>query len=69
MIRLDSSVIESVGYNHVSQGLIVKFKSGREYLYSNVPFRLYEDFINAQSSGRYFNSYIKEAFPVRELET
>jgi hypothetical protein len=36
--------------------------SGKNYTYINVPKDVYNDFINADSAGRFFNDYIKNDF-------
>ena len=58
MIRVDSSSIESVGYDGVSK-LHVKFTSGNFYTLLDVPRRVYLDLIGAKSTGRYFNENVK----------
>ena len=63
MIRVDSSSIESVGYDG-GGNLYVKFKSqpassGKFYTYCNVPRHVYLGLIGSKSTGRYFNENVK----------
>ena len=52
-----SSDIHSVGYD---KGLMhILFRSGGLYEYSNVPYSLYKQLINASSVGKFFHAYIK----------
>ena len=52
-----SSNINSVSYSE--KGLTVVFKSGKEYLYPGVPKLLYEQMLDADSVGKFFNAEIK----------
>ena len=63
MPRLDSSAITKVTYNKKTKKMNVRFAgSGKNYTYINVPKDVYNDFINADSAGRFFNDYIKNDF-------
>ena len=55
-----SSNIKAVGYEN--EELLVEYLSGTKYRYKNVPKELYEEFINAESKGRFMNSNIKGKF-------
>jgi len=47
--------------------LLVRFRwSGREYVYSGVPFYYVSDLLTALSIGRYYNNAIKGQFPSRQ---
>lgn len=56
-----SSNISSVNYS--DKGLAVVFKSGKEYLYPGAPKELYEQMLDADSVGKFFNQYIKPFYP------
>ena len=58
MIRVDSSSIDSVGYDGYGN-LYVKFASQNFYTFCNVPRRVYLDLIGAKSTGRYFAEHVK----------
>lgn len=59
--HVDSSSIEAVAYDRVTSTLGVRFRAGREYLYSRVPEAEYERFLAAQSIGRHFVRHIQNA--------
>jgi hypothetical protein len=43
--------------------LLIQFKNGRVYAYSNVPKEIYDGLLQADSPGKYFNAFVKSAFP------
>lgn len=57
---VSSSNIASIGYDAMSEILEVEFNNGAVYQYYNVPERLYNGLMEADSKGRYFDSYIKK---------
>ena len=57
--HVESSNIDQIGYDAESQELRVKFNSGSEYRYSNVPGPVFADFLDADSAGKFFASNIK----------
>jgi hypothetical protein len=60
-----SSDLKSVGYDLEHKILEVEFKKdGSIYRYSNVPLRLYENLMRAESHGSYFSENIRK-FPER----
>lgn len=59
MIPVNSSTIEAIGYDTVSEKLSVKFKSGTIYEYLNVPHYVYQAVIEADSVGKALNSEVK----------
>ena len=61
-IRVESSMIRSIGYEESSGTLEVEFTSGSIYQYFDVPESGYKRLINAASKGRYFNQNIKESY-------
>lgn len=65
-VMVDSSVIKSVLYQENT--LEVEFKSGRVYRYSDVSPETYASLVSADSVGRYFNAYIRNAHPVIEID-
>lgn len=66
MITVNSTNIDSVGYNADTQILTVKFKvSGQVYEYLNVPQTLYEGLMTAESKGTYLNDNIRSQFAYR----
>lgn len=67
-IAVASSNIDEVGYDHVKQVLEISFKTGGVYQYSKVPLSIHEGLMAAPSLGRYFNLFIKNAFPTTRLK-
>ena len=57
MITVESSCIESVGFDEEKNELYVKFNSGKTYMYPNCSKTLYEGLMNSPSKGRYMNDY------------
>lgn len=58
-IPVDSSNIVSIGYYQETQTLEVEFHKGRVYQYFDVPQVVYEEFIVADSKGKYLATQIK----------
>ena len=61
---IDSSAIASAGYDDDRGALEVKFRSGRVYLYKQVPRGVYEELITSSSAGRYLNEAIRANYEV-----
>jgi hypothetical protein len=57
-ISVVSSTIEALAYSESSSTLYIKFNNGSEYEYYNVPMSVYEDFLNADSKGRFGHANI-----------
>jgi hypothetical protein len=64
--RVTSSVIESIGYDDVTNMLEVEFRTGRVYQYLDVPPDLYRDLMNAESIGEFFNRTIR-TYPYNDV--
>jgi hypothetical protein len=62
LISVDSTTVDSTGYDAVNKILRIKFTSGAVYDYYRVPDRVAEMFFNASSKGSFFNEYIKDVF-------
>jgi hypothetical protein len=62
MVKVDSSVIDTVGYDMDRSKLFIRFVSGELYVYYNVSFLEYIKLINAISVGKYFNHNIKDCY-------
>jgi hypothetical protein len=59
---VSSSSIRSVGYDATIRILEVEFWQGEIYRYTAVPRSTFEEFLNAQSKGDYFNTEIRDRF-------
>ena len=60
--RVESTTVRSIGYQGKSRILEIEFQSGVVYQYVDVPARVYEEFWQAESKGKYFNSEIRDAY-------
>lgn len=56
---VESSNIDSIGYDAVLKVIQVQFRNGRVYQYDDCDQELYDGFIAAPSKGIYFNTMIK----------
>ena len=65
MIKVDSSTINAISYkNNI---LFVRFNNGGIYIYENVNEKLFEDFKNADSKGKFLNENIKNKYECSKL--
>ncbi len=67
MPEVDSSAIAAVDYAVERCELTVQFKSGRTYVYFDVPQHVHTGLICAESCGRFFNFRIRDRFDFREI--
>ncbi len=56
---VESSNIAQIGYDAGTWELMVRFNSGAEYVYSNVPDSVFTGFLDADSKGKFLNENIK----------
>lgn len=59
---VESSNINSLGYDDDSQTLAVQFKGGKTYHYAGVPREIYEIVRDAESVGREFAFSIRDHY-------
>lgn len=59
---IESSMIESAGYEPADRMLEIQFKSGSVYRYYDVPEEVYTDLLEADSAGRYFDAIIRDVY-------
>ena len=62
-----SSNITEIGYSDEHQILQLLFSSGITYQYFEVPRRVFEELLQAESIGRYVNANIKGQFRYARL--
>lgn len=68
MIFVDSSNIEAIGYDAATRQLVVRFsKTGDTYVYHEVEEWLFEDFMAADSKGRFLNARIRDRYAFDKL--
>lgn len=65
--EINSSNLSKTEYDTESKKLIVEFKNGIKYEYSEVPHQLYTQFRNAESQGKFFISNISKTFKYKKL--
>lgn len=64
---MPSSVIRRFMYVPDARELTIEFVTGRRYVYSGVPDEEVQAFRSAFSKGSYFNRYIRDCYPCREI--
>lgn len=62
-----SSVIKAVGYDPDRHVLDVEFRAGHVYRYEDVEGAVFQDFMAAESKGRFFNLNIQYAYEFERL--
>jgi len=63
----NSRTIASVQFEEESSTLDVWLRNGAGYRYFMVPRRVYEEFLEAESAGRFFVDHIRDRFAVTRL--
>ena len=66
-VPLQSSVLAAMEYFPELQALDIMFHSGEVYRYLKVPISLYQDLLNADSKGIFFNAHIRNQFSFQHL--
>lgn len=66
--RLQSSSVASAGYDAAARMLEVEFRNGGVYQYLGVPSDEYDEFMEAESKGRFLNTEIKPNHRYRRLK-
>ena len=61
-IPVNSSAIVSIGYDQATITLEIAFIQGDVYQYFDVPDVVYQEFISAESHGKYFHANIKDNY-------
>lgn len=64
MIPVQSSNIDSVGYDPTTEMLTVRFASGRTYVVEAFPPGAYDDFMSAGSKGSFYANEIRNQYKV-----
>lgn len=67
MQPVNSGNLESAGYDDQAQALFIKFKTGQTYRYANVPRRVFDELMAAESKGRYFAAVIRLEYKAERL--
>jgi hypothetical protein len=66
-VPLDSSSLAWVQYDPALRHLEVEFRNGERYLYFQVPPRRYQNLLDADSKGAFFNRHIRNRFAFKQL--
>jgi len=66
MVQVESEAIDEIDYDAALSTLHVRFAHGGWYSYFAVPARAYEDFIAADSKGRFFHEHVRDRYPFRK---
>jgi hypothetical protein len=65
---MPSTVIRCFEYDASTQQLLVEFRSGRRYVYEQVPADIHTRLRGAFSKGEFFNRHIRDKYPFRSLD-
>ena len=66
-VHVDSSSLESVGYDAEGHTLEVEFRNGGVYQYLDAPVEELRALVNSESMGRYLNRRIKPKYRARRV--
>ncbi|MFS0733048.1 KTSC domain-containing protein [Microbacterium sp. 1P10UB] len=61
--HVDSTAIDSVGYDPMTSVLEIAFTSGEVYRYFAVPPSVHRGLMSADSAGRFFAERIRHVYP------
>lgn len=65
--NFNSSNIKKIGYQNDAKVLLVTFVSGSVYMYKDVPAEVFEDFVRAQSKGKFFHANIRGKYTTTKI--
>jgi hypothetical protein len=66
--EVESRLIRSVGYDLASSILEVELVGGALYEYFDVPYSAFEELMEAESMGAYYNDLIKDLYAYRRVD-
>ena len=64
---LESKLLAAAAYIAPRRRLYLRFRSGEVYRYFTVSAEQYQDFLAAESQGKYFLDHIRNRFPYERL--
>jgi len=67
-IPVNSTFIKSIGHDPITNTLSVVFNNRVAYFYRDVPEEVFDRFLVAESTGRFFNQKIRDKYDSFELE-
>ena len=65
--EIESSNIVRTEFDTNDGKLLVEFKNGMKYEYSDVPHQIYTQFRMSESQGKFFSSKISKSFKYKKL--
>ena len=66
-LTIDSKMLSSLAYDAEKQILHLRFRTGEVYRYFDFPGEDYQEFLDAESRGKYFLSNIRDRFRYERL--
>ena len=66
-VSLNSTTLKTAAYRNYSQVLELEFCSGALYHYLGVCQSIYEQLLEAESKGRYYNQHIRNRFTFTKI--
>lgn len=66
-ISVKSSNLKGFHYDDKTRELLVKFNSGKDYMYKNVPKNIVVGLMNAASKGVYFGQKVRYKYSYKEI--
>lgn len=68
MTKVESSNVAAIGYDAAAQHLYVEYIKSGTYRYSNVPAEIYNDWMAAESKGKFFHEKVKGRYDYALIE-
>lgn len=68
MTEVESSNVKALGYDESRHLMYVEFIKSGYYAYAHVPKEVFDNWLTAESKGKYFHAHIKEKFEYMKLE-
>jgi len=66
-VTMFSSAIRTVEYDEARQHLVITLANKRTYRYLDVPPEVYQQFLAAESKGRFYNDHIRDVYIYERL--
>jgi hypothetical protein len=67
-VDLQSTSLNAATYQDQNAFLDLEFPSGVIYRYIGVPVQVYQELLQSESKGRYFNQHIRDRFPYTKID-
>ena len=64
---IKSSCVCSIAFE-LDQGLFVLFQDGTQYLYEKASYKLFKDWLQAESKGKFFNMNVRNKYKAIEID-